>query len=134
MKRDSLTILIVEDEDDIAEMMDFELSRKNHRVTRVKDGVEALDATRAAIPDVIILDIIMPKMDGITFLAELEKIRDDIPIIVVSGAYAARARNCQTILPIIETINKPFSVKRLTEIIDTLTETAIITLDHNQAC
>lgn len=58
-------VLVVDDEDDILELLEYNLSKEGFRVSVARDGVEALNVAQADRPDLVILDIMMPRMDGI---------------------------------------------------------------------
>lgn len=73
MDKKQLSVLIVDDEPDILEFLTYNLSRENYTVTTAKDGLEALQTARKIKPDLIILDIMMPEMDGIEVCTELRK-------------------------------------------------------------
>ncbi len=84
---DDAEILIVEDDDDSAEILERAAKQAGHRTRRAANGVRGLDALSARIPDVIVLDLMMPEMDGFEFL---RKIRGadawrSIPVIVVTA-------------------------------------------------
>lgn len=66
-------ILVVDDEDDILELLDYNLSKEGFRVSVARDGVEALTVAQAERPDLVILDIMMPRMDGIEFCATIRR-------------------------------------------------------------
>jgi len=67
-------ILIVEDEEPLLNALTDKFSREGMEVITAKNGQEGLDVALAKKPDLILLDVIMPKMDGITML---EKLRED---------------------------------------------------------
>lgn len=73
MEKKQLSVLLVDDEPDILEFLNYNLSRENFSVSTAKDGIEALQAARKMKPDLIILDIMMPEMDGIEVCTELRK-------------------------------------------------------------
>ena len=81
-------ILIAEDEEAMIEALSKKFSHEGFEVIEAKDGEEALAAALEEKPDLVILDIIMPKMDGITLL---KKIREDkswgagVPVIILSN-------------------------------------------------
>lgn len=66
-------VLLVEDEDALAQVLSIKLEREGFTVFRAKDGEEGLEVATREHPDVILLDIIMPKMDGLTMLSRLRK-------------------------------------------------------------
>lgn len=65
-------ILIAEDEKSLNEAYQIILEKEGHKVVGVYNGVEALEAVNKQEPDIILLDILMPKMNGIEFLRHLE--------------------------------------------------------------
>lgn len=80
-------ILLVEDEELISNMYRFELFQRNFDVVLAKDGEEALFKVRSEMPDFILLDVMLPRIDGIAFFKELlrdEKIKR-IPVGFVSA-------------------------------------------------
>ena len=58
-------ILIVDDEPDILELIEYNLKKEGYQVYTASNGQEAVQEARKTLPDLIILDIMMPKMDGI---------------------------------------------------------------------
>lgn len=81
------TILAVDDEEDLLSLLEYNLEQEGFEVLLARDGVEAIEQTRAHEPDLIILDIMMPKMDGIQVC---EKLRKDahlrtIPIMMLTA-------------------------------------------------
>jgi two-component system, OmpR family, alkaline phosphatase synthesis response regulator PhoP len=80
-------ILVVEDEEDILELLRYNLSKEGFRVTGVVSGEEAVRAARSTPPDLIILDLMLPGMDGLTVCRELKldaKTRE-APIIILTA-------------------------------------------------
>ena len=80
-----LTVLYVEDEDDVREQFTVFLKRFVGVLVTARDGVEGIEAHQAYQPDIIITDIIMPNMDGLTMIQEIRKFDNDIPIIVLTA-------------------------------------------------
>ncbi len=80
-------VLVVEDEPDFAALMESTLRGLSYDVGVAYDGDEALAQTETLPPDVITLDIQMPRKSGVTFYRELKrrKALRDIPVIVVTG-------------------------------------------------
>src|SRR6185295_16008917 len=77
-------ILIVEDEKDIAKLLRYNLEKEKYRVTAANDAESALKMVKKNHPDLIILDIMLPKMDGLEFL---RKIRPEVeaPILLLTA-------------------------------------------------
>lgn len=81
-------ILLIEDEEIIINLLQKKLTREGYEVLAAKDGEEGLRAMRETEPDVILLDIIMPKMGGLEVLEEMNKDPNlkKIPVIVISNS------------------------------------------------
>jgi two-component system alkaline phosphatase synthesis response regulator PhoP len=67
-------ILLVDDEEDIVEFLSYNLSKEGFRIFTAYNGVEAVEKAVKELPHLIILDVMMPEMDGITALKEIRKI------------------------------------------------------------
>ena len=82
----SKKILVVDDEPDVVTVMKFTLETRGFEVITAYDGEEGLRKVKNANPDLVILDVLMPKMYGNTLVAELESSREtkNIPIIFLS--------------------------------------------------
>ena len=78
-------ILLVDDSDDFREAVNSRLSANGYEVVQASDGSEALESIKSQTPDLIILDIKMPKMDGYTFIKNLKKEGKDIPVIILTA-------------------------------------------------
>lgn len=81
------TILVVDDEQDLLDLIEYNLKKEGFNVLRAENGLEALEKAREHNPDLVLLDIMMPKMDG---LEVCEKMRSDaelrhIPIIFLTA-------------------------------------------------
>lgn len=80
-------ILIVEDEPALQSVMKDKLKKEKFEVVQAHNGFLGLEMTKQEKPDLILLDIIMPRMDGLTMLDKLKKDRDlnRIPVIILSN-------------------------------------------------
>jgi len=76
-------ILVVDDEDDVRSLLGLMLEKRNFAVTQAANGKEALIAANSAIPDLILLDIHMPGMDGFQVYRRLKELENtkNIPVI-----------------------------------------------------
>ena len=72
------------------------------------NGEDVLTGIKNKIPDLLILDSVMPKMDGLTVLQELKKLNLDIPIVYCTADIQSTTKEKATNLGITEFINKPF--------------------------
>ncbi|MBW2193136.1 MAG: response regulator transcription factor, partial [Deltaproteobacteria bacterium] len=78
-------ILIIEDDDHIAEGLKFNLSLQGHDVEVAPDGVSGLQKWKAYRPDLIVLDIMLPLIDGISILQNIRLEDEQIPILILSA-------------------------------------------------
>jgi len=110
----SKRILIVEDEPPIQDVLQFALKGAGYEVLLAHDGQEALDHIQTVIPDLILLDLMMPGMNGFRFINELDRrgMRSAIPIIVISAL--ANVEELKQ-MHICAYLPKPFSMKTLLE-------------------
>lgn len=74
MSENTFKILLVDDEIDILEFISYNLAKEGYKVYTAKNGVEAIKIAEKKLPHLIILDVMMPEMDGITACEELRKI------------------------------------------------------------
>jgi two-component system phosphate regulon response regulator PhoB len=108
-------LLIIEDEADIRELISFNLEMSGYEVLKARDGEEGLRMARSEKPDLIILDLMLPGMDGLKVCSHLKKDSDvkDVPVIMLT----ARSED-DDIISGLETgaddyITKPFSPRIL---------------------
>lgn len=73
MKTENFSILLVDDEPDILEFLGYNLRKEGYTVHTAENGKEAIDKAAKLIPHLIILDVMMPKMDGIETCTEIKK-------------------------------------------------------------
>ena len=78
-------ILIVEDEPDLLELYKKEMQDEGYEVLTALDGETALDLVKKQLPDLVILDIRIRKMDGLKVLQEIKRFNKDIPVILNSA-------------------------------------------------
>ena len=108
-----MRLLLAEDEKSLARAVSTILQKNNYSVDVVDNGLDVLDYADAAEYDCIILDIMMPKMDGITALKELRKQGNTVPVIMLT----AKSELDDKILGLDSGANdyltKPFEVKEL---------------------
>ena len=74
MKKTSTKILIVDDDPEIIEILTYNLSNEGYNVKSAVNGIEALKKAKKFIPDIILLDVMMPEMDGIEACSNLREI------------------------------------------------------------
>jgi two-component system chemotaxis response regulator CheY len=86
------SVLIVEDNDDVREVLAFYIAREGYGVETARDGAEALDKMRVALPCIVVLDLAMPGMTGVEFRhAQLaDDALKEIPVLVCSATIDVR--------------------------------------------
>jgi two-component system KDP operon response regulator KdpE len=111
-ERQSKTILVVDDEPRIAEAVSMNLELESYQVSCASNGQEALLKITAELPDLIILDVMMPDMDGFETLRRIREL-SNVPVIMltVKGAETDKVRGLD--LGADDYITKPFSPKEL---------------------
>ena len=79
-------ILMVEDHPDVAELYQLKLQLEGYRVVVATDGLRGLELARSIHPDLIVLDVHLPKLDGLQLLAALkdDETTHDVPVVVVT--------------------------------------------------
>jgi DNA-binding response OmpR family regulator len=108
-------ILVVEDDADLVELLCFNLKKAGFAIGTATDGVEALKKARSVVPDLILLDLMLPELDG---FAVCEILRRDpatatIPVIMLTALSSELARFAGLESGANDYITKPFSVKNL---------------------
>jgi CheY-like chemotaxis protein len=82
MKR---TILLVEDYEDARLMMKLRLEKLGYRVLEATDGYEALDLIKEHEPDLVLMDLSLPLMDGLTATRYIKDMKDGVPVVAVTA-------------------------------------------------
>jgi DNA-binding response OmpR family regulator len=114
-------ILVIEDDEQMRGMLTQMLSQDNHRISVAHDGEDGLRQARDKKPELVITDILMPKMDGIEFIMELNRMGNSTPVIAISGGRRAISAgfnlDSATLMGVKATISKPFSLVELRQAI-----------------
>src|SRR5512142_1732821 len=84
-------VLVVEDDDEIAQTLQRSLRMEGYEVRIASDGVAALDDAHAFLPDLVVLDLGLPRLDGIEVAKTLRE-HDDVPILMLTARDALEAR------------------------------------------
>jgi len=109
------TILLVDDSASMREMVSFTLREAGHDVSEGEDGVIALDFAKGKAVDLVITDVNMPNMDGITLTAELRKLPDYkfIPILILTTETGTVKKEQGKVAGATGWIEKPFDPDNL---------------------
>ena len=105
-------ILVVDDEPAIIDVLVYNLQRASHEVVIARDGKEALDKARVETPDLVILDLMLPLLDGLEVCRALRRERD-VPIIMLTARDSEVDRVVGLELGADDYVVKPFSVREL---------------------
>lgn len=103
-------VLIVEDDDNICEMMSFYLSEEGFAVGRAATGTEAMDRFEQLHPDIVVLDIMLPGVDGVT-LCQVIRRHSPVPILMVSAKNEVSDRVNALHVGADDYLGKPFSMR-----------------------
>ncbi|MBU0573202.1 MAG: response regulator [Candidatus Margulisiibacteriota bacterium] len=117
-------ILIVDDEQDIVSALSIRLKAMGYEVDTAFDGMEALDKARAGKPDLILLDIMLPKLDGykVCRMLKFDEQYKDIPIIMLTAKVSDQNRKMGQEMGANGYLNKPFNPEELMSTIRKLLE------------
>ena len=113
------TILVVDDEPALLRLMEFVLAKQGHAMLTATNGEEALEMIRSQRPDLIVLDIMMPKLDGYQ-VAEAIRADDDLkhtPIIMLSAKAQEEDIERGVAAGVDRYVTKPFSPDELATIV-----------------
>jgi len=110
-------ILIVDDEPNIVMSLEYTFKKNNFEVFIARDGQEALDILKDQLPDIIILDVMMPLVDGYSTLEQIKKDErlDNCKVVFLSAKNKEKDIEKGLSLGANLYITKPFSVKKLVE-------------------
>ena len=106
-------ILIVEDEKPISDILKFNLEKEGYRTVQAFDGEEGLNLAKTNEFDLILLDVMLPKMDGFQVLREVRGLKVNIPIILVTAREDEIDKVLGLELGADDYITKPYSVREL---------------------
>lgn len=113
---DSKSILVIEDDDIVSQTIEHCLRRENFRVILARNGIEGLQLVHRHLPDLVVLDIIMPGMDGLTVCREMraDPQVSDIPVLILT----ARAKDEDKVKGFLagadDYLSKPFNIEEFT--------------------
>ena len=102
-------ILIVEDEKDLVRLLKFNLEAEGYDVSTVKDAEDGLTAARKLDPDLIVLDLMLPGMDGFQF-CEILRRESDTPIVFLTASNSDICKKLAMKLGASDYLTKPFAI------------------------
>lgn len=105
------TVLVVDDERQIVDLLVELFEDEGYRVQRAYDGLAALAVIERAIPDLVVADVMMPRLDGISMYKEIRARVPGLPIILMSAAVTPRSLDALF-------IPKPFDIDTLLDAVE----------------
>src|SRR5687768_16306795 len=121
---DKQTILIVDDDRELVEGLRAVLERQGYHVMQAHDGHQGKQAIYNQKPDLVILDMMMPRMGGYPVLEHFKGKTDAPPIIMITANEGSRHKAYAEYLGVIDYIRKPFAMERLLETVNKALGTA----------
>lgn len=108
----SIRILVVDDETAVTDLIGYNLQKAHYEVLKAHDGETALQIAHESAPDLILLDLMLPKVDGLDVCRELRK-TSDVPIIMITARGEETDRVIGLELGADDYLCKPFSMREL---------------------
>src|SRR5262245_52748176 len=106
-------VAVVDDEPSIRETVGFALQREGYRVETFPDGAAAWEAWESQLPDLVVLDILMPRVDGLTLCRRLRTRSETLPVIFLTSRDEELDRVLGLELGADDYLCKPFSMREL---------------------
>jgi DNA-binding response OmpR family regulator len=114
-------ILLVDDDAEIVETLRFALTGRGYEILVARDGNQGLALAEREDPDLVILDMMMPKRSGFLVLERLRRTRPvPIRVIMITGNEGSRHKAYAEMLGVDDYIRKPFAMDRLLDSVDRL--------------
>lgn len=107
-------ILIVDDEPRMIKFVQFNLELDGFRVISAKDGLDALEKVRTQLPDLVVLDVMMPRMDGFETLKHIREF-SDVPVIMLTVKDEEEDKHAAFSAGADDYLTKPFSPRELSD-------------------
>lgn len=107
------TVLIVEDEKNIVDIVCFNLQREGYATLEAYDGEDGLEKARLEKPDLILLDVMLPKMNGFDVCRALRESRNNVPVVILTAREEETDKVLGLEIGADDYITKPFSMREL---------------------
>lgn len=111
-------VLVVDDDRELVDGMRFMLERQGYKVIQAHDGHQGKQAVYNQRPDLVILDMMMPRMGGYPVLEHFRDKKDAPPIIMITANEGSRHKAYAEYLGVVDYIRKPFAMERLMEVVN----------------
>ncbi|HDP16404.1 MAG TPA: response regulator [Candidatus Omnitrophica bacterium] len=119
---DKKRVLVVDDDPDLSKMLKMRLESEGYEFMSAQDGEEMIKAMKAKKPDVVLLDIMLPRLDGYSALREVRKEESlkDVPVIVLTAKEKKKVGDLFALEEIAFFVEKPFETRDLLQKIRSL--------------
>ena len=114
----STTILVADDDDDVREVLAEALEAPGRRVLKARNGVEAVQWATSAPVDLIVLDLVMPEMDGVESFRRIHAARPDLPVVIVTGHTESDLMLKVLDIGPFTVLQKPLDLHKLRKVVD----------------
>jgi DNA-binding response OmpR family regulator len=113
-------ILVVDDDPSIREILSIQLTRLGYEVTTAADGVEAVASFKAAAPDAILMDLMMPRLDGLASCQQIRAVEKKtgakrVPVLFLTARDSTHDKTSAALSGGDEFVPKPVSIQELRE-------------------
>jgi DNA-binding response OmpR family regulator len=108
---DQAVVLVVDDERYIVDLLTDLFQDEGYEVQRAYDGVAALDVIDRDMPDLVVADVMMPRLDGLSLYNQIRERSEKLPVILMSAAVTPRSLDA-TFVP------KPFDIDTLLQLVE----------------
>lgn len=125
-------VLIVDDEPEYLDVMAERLEGRGYRVDKAGNGMEALDKIAGATYDAIVLDFMMPGMDGLETLKQIRASRPELQVILLTGHATVRSGVEAIKLGALDFLEKPAEIEKLTEMIQKARDNRVLLVEQQQ--
>ena len=121
-KLDGIPVLVVDDDPDILEVMSLALTSEGAHVTTAATGDEAITAFSTSQPDIVVLDMMLPRRSGFLVLERIQQNADAPPVVMVTANEGRRHKAYAETLGVSAYLNKPVPMEKLVETVLALLE------------
>jgi DNA-binding response OmpR family regulator len=115
---DKINILVVDDEDELRTLVRYELEQRGYRVTEAESGETALEVLKTTRPQIVVLDIRMPGMNGLEVLEIIRKDNMADKVIMLTGVDELKIARDSLELGANDFLTKPYDIRTLLACID----------------
>ena len=136
MAYDDKLVLIVDDDNKFTKMLQFLFETKGFTVKSAENGIDALEMLKKSMPDAIILDIMMPEMDGCELMKEIkaDALMKEVPVVVLTAVKSDESKNELLSLGAYDYFEKPFnSTELMDRVIKAIEENQVMNINEAQS-